>query len=362
MDEDQKLKEFNELEEEIETILSVKDELSDDEIDNLAGEFNSLSELEIREKISLITGDKSYLDFQVNNSEYITEKKDEEHIDELLEVKEVLKLKELQQSGKIDEVNTESELQYDKDEKNSICNDELIEIKDEVLEAKDNPITQEPEEIEEQPENISVIRGDIQYNQLSLQWNWPKGISKVVVGYRLDKFPKYADEEMSTCSIVERRGNEIEGEFIINKVEQGNYYFSIFPVVQEAGRTKYLEGKHRLIVNKPVIEIYYDLKIKRNLLGKIKSMQIEFRTEEKEVNLPPTVLIAKVGNLPIQKSDGESICRLDSVVLSNSKPNTVELPLDNFMKNMYVKLFMLDDNNGKLFRIISPAREKLMFK
>ena len=58
---DEKQRELHELTDEVEIILSVKDNISHEEIDNLVNKFHLLSEYDIRKKIEEITGDSAYI-------------------------------------------------------------------------------------------------------------------------------------------------------------------------------------------------------------------------------------------------------------------------------------------------------------
>ena len=162
--------------------------------------------------------------------------------------------------------------------------------------------------------------------------------------------------------LMKKEGNDEIGDHIIHKVIEGNYYFCIYSVVDYNEKRLFSEGQRRLVVNKTPSEIFYEIKRKRNLLGKLKAVELILSTTDKEINLPQLALVGKFGNMPLQKSDGKSVFSTDYQTITNDKSVALNLPIENISRNMYVKLFFLDDSNSKLYRIISPAKEKLYFK
>ena len=211
------------IKEEINVVLSIKDHISEEEIKNLTEGFKALNERDIRELLVNITGDSIYIENFKEENEIA---KKEEVIEEKPLVKEKI----------------------------------IIKLPDTKPKANS--------------ENISVIREEVRYNQLCIEWDWPVLIEKVMVCYRNDKFPSKPEDKDSNKFIVEKRMEEKTGEFIINKLKEESYYFWVFPIINEATNIKYLQGKKRLVVNKAVEEINYEFKVKKSLFGVVKSVKI----------------------------------------------------------------------------------------
>lgn len=380
---DEKQRELHELTDEVEIILSVKDNISHEEIDNLVNKFHLLLEYDIRKKIEEITGDSAYI---------------KEFIDKVNE--ETSNVKSKNQNANTSEVTVSEtndifipknyEVQYIKNNK------EVIDIKDnnydsDVNKKDDNPVEDEKKNKEDQQDNINIsfaeetivenksqdekiifsedkipevsfVKADIKYGQLSLEWGWPEGINKVLICYRMDKFPMGPTDSCALQVLIKKEGNAEIGDHIIHKVIEGNYYFCIYIVVDYNEKRLFSDGQRRLVVNKTPSEIFYEIKRKRNLLGKLKGIELSLSTTDKEINLPQLVLVGKFGNMPLQKSDGKSVFTTDYQTISNEKSVYLNIPIESISPNMYVKLFFLDDSNSKLYRIISPAKEKLYFK
>lgn len=316
MDEE-KRQQFDELSDELGIILSVKDFVSQDEIQNLVNKFSLLSEYEIREKIKEIT----------NNSVYIDGFSGEKHdiAEYTFENTETLKDHEVVENKAIEQIET-------------------------VIIDKENI-----------PE-VSYVKTEVKYGQLSLEWGWPKGIKEAHLCYRMDKFPESPADSAAQHIMTEKQDGMDTGSYIINRVMEGNYYFIIYTSIECEGKTVFSNGQRRLIVNKLPEEVFYEIKTSKSIFGKLKSAQLCLYTTSEEINFPQVQLIGKLKNMPSKKSDGGSILSIDYQTLKKDEAIFFDIPIDKIKSNMYVKLFFEDDSNSKLYRIISPAKDKLYFK
>lgn len=339
--EDENKHQIEELMEELEIILSIKDDISKEEIENFCSKFCLLSEFDIRKKISEVTKNNIYI-------EKFEHKKEDE--DQFVENEEKIKKINLDYNDKeikIDEKNSSNiEILEERVPNN---NDISIIKKDKIIDESNMP-------------KIPFIKAEIKYDQLLLEWGWKDEVKKVLICYRMDKFPIGPKDSSASQIIVSREENSDVGNYAINKITEGNYYFCIYFMAVSNGKNIFSKGQKRLVSNKEPLEIFYEIKSKRNIFGKLKNVEIELSTNEKEINLPQLVLVGKLGNMPIQKSDGEIILNIDYEVLTKESILSFAIPVENLSKNMYVKLFFLDDSNSKLFRIISPSKENLHFK
>lgn len=413
MDCENKEKAIGELKDEIEVVLSIKDDITQDEINNFKEEFSMFTEKEIRQEISKLTQNEKYIEEYSENTNPCKQDEIENNMEEIDDVKEY-KIGEKSESKEQENINLGDTIRIDRDKINEailkfkseeVANEEIhkenIEISDAILISaikdveenlsvnktkvedeknydidddikikevkKPEKVSYEAKEVEDiepgrLPENIRVIRGEVKYNQLSIDWDWPYGVKKTLILYRNDKFPTKPDDSSAVKIIVEKNYGETIGQFTIHKIKEENYYFCVFPIIEDNGEINYLEGKKRLIVSKAPSEISYELKVKRKLFYGIKAVSIIFSTSSEEVNMPPTVLIAKKGNMPVFKSDGEEIYKFDYIKIGKHETVEVEIPINIIKKNTYIKLFLEDERNSSMFRIIPPAKRELYFK
>lgn len=381
-----KEKQMEELCEEIDIILSVKDYISDVEINNFLQTFNLISENELREKLTALTGNENYINNKksVNNYEgedegsknklYVCNDNDVSNEEKILdeEKQEIEEITYVDKSlnNTMDESHEEETVEQallkpkDRQEidNNVIDKFNKEEIK-EILDVDD----EETEEIVEvvdidNIEDLTVIRGECKYGQLSVEWDWPKNVKKVLVAYRFDRFPEGPKDNSSFKSIISREKSAKSGFFTVDKAEAGDYYFSVFVLIECDGKQFFSKGQRRLITNRKPADIYYKFKINRTLFGKMKAAQIILSTDELNVELPQTVLVAKKGNIPMFKSEGEVIYTIDYQTLNNGRELLINIPIDYIGNNLYVKLFFLDDSNNKIYRIVCPTKENLYIK
>lgn len=365
---EKKQSEIQELVDELDIIFSVKDNISQDEIYNLENKFTALSEYDIRSKIAEITGDNSYVEkFSAVESNSLLKIEDKLQNDNE-------KKSNLEHNAEMNSSNYEKNFIEKADKLEKIKNKEYdLGIDDNIQLHSSSSAPNTDKQLEPQHEekvvfdeanipSVSFVKAEIKYGQLSLEWGWPQDINRVLLCYRMDRFPAGPRDSSASHLIIEREGDFETGDYTINKVEEGNYYFCIYTLVEIKGEALYSEGQKRLVVNKVPEEIFYEIKIKRSFLGKLKSVELILSTTSREINSPELVLISRVGNMPIQKSDGEALFNIDYQTLKGDETIGFELPVENIRKNMYVKLFFVDDSNSKIYRIISPAKEKLHFK
>ncbi|MBV7273144.1 hypothetical protein JMF89_09990 [Clostridiaceae bacterium UIB06] len=346
---DEKQQELEELSDEIEIILSVKDNISNEEIDNFTNKFHLLSENDIRSRIKEITGNCLYINNE-ENSEIIDTQEEKDNSDEPSISEIINEYNKMNEDDREEDTAKNNELDMNFKSESIIESRLYHEIREKIIFTEDNI-----------PE-VTFVKADTKYGQLSLEWGWPEGIEKVLISYRMDRFPTGAADSSASQVLINREDSTENGGYIIHKVIEGNYYFCIYIVAEHNQKTIFSEGTRRLVVNKRPSEIFYEIKRRKTILGKLKGVELVLSTTDKEVNLPQLVLVSKCGNMPLQKSDGETIFKTDYQTISLDKPLVLELSVENIGKNMYVKLFFLDDSNSKLYRIISPAKEKLYFK
>lgn len=378
---DEKQRELEELAEEIEIILSVKDDISHAEISNLVNKFSLLSEYDIRKKIEELTGDHTYIQEFINkvNEETsnvpINQQEKQNNVDmdsgningpEINKYEEQLIVEE-PETDKNGTHDLNLDIEKESDRAQEYAEKEEIDQSTPSSEINDNDGTQGEAAAkiifdEDNIPEVSFVKAEIKYSQLSLEWGWPEGVDNVLLCYRMDKFPTGTTDSAALQISISRKDGLKNGDYTIQKVIEGNYYFAIYTFVEQEERRMYSSGQRRLVINKAPSEIFYEIKMRKTLFGKLKGAELVLHTKSKEINLPQFVLIGRLGNIPLQKSDGEEIFTTDYQTLTKDKEINIDLPIEKIEKNMYVKLFFLDDSNSKVYRIVSPAKEKLRIK
>lgn len=206
---------------------------------------------------------------------------------------------------------------------------------------------------------VSDLCGQIVSGGLYLEWTWPAGVQEVLVAYKHGISPDKPNDSAATQKLFTRKQYEKESGFVIRKLEDSDYHFTVFVVSGEGAQRVYSAGQKCLVVNGGLQEVFYEIKIIKGLFGKIKSATLILTSDKSNVGLPEAVLVKKSGNLPLRKTDGEVICTVTKGAAVGKSPVVVEIPTVEINKNSYAKLFLSDDSQAQKYRLISPGKEKL---
>jgi len=207
-------------------------------------------------------------------------------------------------------------------------------------------------------EEVANLKGYIDYGKLYLEWNWPTGAQNVLVMYNNQYFPTGTEDYNSVKRIYSRAEYLQNSGFILRTVEPKEYYFTIFVTAGEGENAYYSRGSQYLVTNSGHIELYYEIHLVKNILGKVKAAQLKLFGKENKFNIPRAVLVKKSQNLPLRKTDGFPILEIGPMDISAS-PTTIDIPVKEIGKGGFAKLFFMDDAQHQRYRIMSPPREKL---
>jgi fibronectin type 3 domain-containing protein len=204
---------------------------------------------------------------------------------------------------------------------------------------------------------VSNLRGQINYSKLYLEWDWPQNTRQVIVAYRHDNiYPSDPKDSLATLKPFTKQLYDKASAFVIHQPEKRDYYFTVF--VAAGDKVVYSNGEHCLVANSGYQEIFYEIKIKKGLFGKIQSIQLILSTRSDSVTMPEAVLVTKVGNLPLRRADGSIIYSVPENTVIEKKPLVIELSQES-QKKSYAKLFLSDKANEQKFRLVAAPKDKL---
>lgn len=209
-------------------------------------------------------------------------------------------------------------------------------------------------------DEISNIKSSINSGSLYLEWLWPLGSKKVLICYNNISFPVKPAETISTSIIQTKEQYDKNSSYVLHSLEDKNYFFTIFVASDKGENTIYSSGITHLVDNSPLYEIFYEVSIKKTFLRKLESAKLILKTSSKNVTLPELVLVKKIGDIPIRKSDGNIIQRIPpGLMLSNSSSFEIEIPFSQLSKGSFIKLFTYEDRQAAKFRLLSASKDKL---
>ncbi len=207
-------------------------------------------------------------------------------------------------------------------------------------------------------DEISHLKGTVNSGKLYLEWQWPAGAQKVLIAYNHLGFVIRPDDPNAQKRIVSQNEYLRNSAFIIGAVEPKDYYFTVFVVAGEGEETLYSSGTQCLVANTGVIELYYEIQLLKNFVGKLKSAHLKLFGKDNFFMMPKAVLIKKNHNLPLRKTDGIPIMEIGPLDISKA-PVSIEIPARETGKNIYVKLFFKEDDQNRKYRVMSPSKDKL---
>ncbi|RLC21773.1 MAG: hypothetical protein DRI57_01535 [Deltaproteobacteria bacterium] len=209
-------------------------------------------------------------------------------------------------------------------------------------------------------DDIKNLRGEISSGKIYLEWDWPAGSQKVLVAYKYHDYPQTSDDTSAMSTLFTKKQYDKESGFVIRKPEKKDHYFTVFVMADEGSQTLCSTGRQSLVSNAEVQEIFYEVQIAKNLLGKIKSSSLVLTGgNASKIRIPEAILVKKIGNLPLRKSDGNVVCTVKKGTVIRTEPTAIEISTRELARNTYAKLFFVDDNQLQKYRLMSRGKEKL---
>lgn len=207
--------------------------------------------------------------------------------------------------------------------------------------------------------DVSNLKSELNSGKLYVEWEWPPGAKTVLVAYRHNVFPSSPDDKSAVRIVVTYEQYKKESAFVIHKPEKKDYCFFVYVKVEEKDKTLYSTGKGLIAQGSEIKEIKYRIKVSKNLLGRVKKAVLIVNSKDGDTPLPETVLVKKLGALPLNRSGGNTIYTIEDGVVIRSRDTKFDIPLSELSKNAYAKLFFTDENKNAKFRLISAGKNDL---
>ena len=189
--------------------------------------------------------------------------------------------------------------------------------------------------------------------KLGLHWLWPDQCQEVIVSFSAQDWPHEGDA-MTTTRRVSRAMYDQLGYYDITGILNQDYYISLRAVIKYAD--EYVITREQRLTGRIVSRVVLGYEIKRStFLHKKYTLQI---MPKQPGALPALLLIAKRGRLPMNKTDGDLLYRVDPRLVNGERIH-VELPMKTFPTNTFGKLFLEDDHGYEVIIIHHPGIENL---
>ncbi|HET7232065.1 MAG TPA: zinc ribbon domain-containing protein [Longimicrobium sp.] len=188
---------------------------------------------------------------------------------------------------------------------------------------------------------------------IALTWEWPAGVDEVVVAYAHDRYPAAPDDRCATRATVSRARYDAVRGWELRGAERRRHYFSVFS--RAPGVEQHAPAAHALESMGEEVAVRY--RVKTRWLRKDAWLELE-GAGAATVDLPPLVLVARPGAVPIDPGDGETLATLPGLRLEAGRA-TIPVPPRFHGTGQYVKLFFIDPTAAREIRLLPAEKEQL---
>jgi len=191
---------------------------------------------------------------------------------------------------------------------------------------------------------------------LRLQWRWPPNCQETLVTYSYTGWPRPHTSEAITASLT-RAQYDLHGYYDISNPVKVDHYIKVFAVINQGGQKITASGEskaaRKLVCLTSRISVSYE--IKKPWMRQGLSLHLSI---EGEGTLPALILTAKQAVLPMNKSDGEIVLRVEAAPIQKHQLSFA-LPPTASRRQSYARLFLENDAFYGAVTIRHPDREKM---
>lgn len=194
---------------------------------------------------------------------------------------------------------------------------------------------------------------------LFIKFDWPEDYNEsVVVAWRRDRYPESFTQKNTEYVICSKEQYDIDSGVRIHDITRDSYYIKIYTEFSTPdGRKVYSDGAEYLVDNTPPDEFFYEIEYKKPLFSSKRKIKVKLFADQL-FDFPKAVIIGKVGQVPLDISDGEHLFELRKET-GISGPITFEYETGKLPKNMYMRLFFYDESEYRHLRPL-PARSLII--
>ena len=203
-------------------------------------------------------------------------------------------------------------------------------------------------------EDISNLRYQNIGTALRLQWDWPENCNEALVIYRTIN-EQGLNAEMANTHKVTQAEYDFHGHFDIRGTTNQNYTINVAAIVRQGNEQITTPGAciQALLASK--IDLSYEFKLPMRFVRKQYLLHLH---TPKPGRFPTLLIVLKRNGLPLNKTDGELLCRLPNLE-STDIDLFLPLPDKTFPPNTFGKVFLEDDSSYNTVKVNHPSIDKL---
>lgn len=206
--------------------------------------------------------------------------------------------------------------------------------------------------------NVEEVTWDLMGNDVVFNMKWPTGVEELLIAWRFDTFPKMPGETGSTYMSCAKAQYDYDAGILLREPEQNLYYVRIFSVFTTPdGERTYSAGMEAKLDLTPLQEIYYELKYTKAFFASAYTVNLTISSEEPFI-LPRSVVVGKIGRLPLRKTDGMPLFEIEKETQVGASI-TFEYRTSLLPKNLHVKMFFRDESLYRRYRLLPMSNLRL---
>lgn len=188
---------------------------------------------------------------------------------------------------------------------------------------------------------------------IALTWEWPDGVDEVLLAYTYEWYPTDPADGSAVRTAVTRSQYLAMGGWELRGVERRRHYFSVFACVP--GLELHSSPAHVLESMGEEVSVRY--RVKTQWLRKNAWLELQCAGTTTVV-LPPLVLVARPGAVPIGPDDGQTLAAIPELQFEAGRA-TIPVPPQFHGTGHYVKLFFSNPADAREIRLLPAEKEQL---
>ncbi|MCL2856622.1 MAG: hypothetical protein FWE19_02715 [Oscillospiraceae bacterium] len=206
--------------------------------------------------------------------------------------------------------------------------------------------------------DVGNLSAELVESGLHLHMNWPAGLEEIAVAYKNDAYPASPDDLGATTIKVTRQQYDYDGGVDLRGIAPGAYYitvFALYPTGEDDQSAS--EGARIFYDHQPCQDVFYRIVYKKKLFRKQADLSL-ILSGQGHFTLPSIELVCKIGSLPLNRKDGQSLTVLDQ---SPKVKGEIEFKyqIDSLPQDSHLRIFLTSEKEYKKFRLMPGTELKI---
>lgn len=203
--------------------------------------------------------------------------------------------------------------------------------------------------------DIEQLQAKISGPKLFLSWIWPKGLEKVLVTYRHDRYPDGRTDPVAVSRVLSKEEYDLEKAFVLSAENTQDFFFRVHALVDSGAEPSYSRGMETQTTR---TAITWRLAVRRRRLfwGQIRKFEIMMKVEEGRPGFPDMIVKKDIGRPPLNRNYGSLVTEIPA-----QSKNTLTVPIgpDRLNGDEGIRLFVKDEGLAENYAFYGPSVESV---